>query len=158
MNKVTAVDELISAIVTALKAAVSYPVFDGPIDSMPGRSEDRFVVVGADKLQTDPSDDTDYAESATVQQEWTGLGQVARSEQVGINCIAVGRGWSKSVAYVRGVAKAVVDDVASNLGIHPTAETYGALVSEISAIQSRNTSGGAIVQAHFVISVSARLT
>jgi hypothetical protein len=152
MDKVTAIDDVILAVVAALKAAVTYPVFDGPPSKLPDRGVDRFVAIGADDI----NDQTKPANSAKMQQQWYGLGQVARLEDLQIDCVAVGR--AKSIASARSIANVVVKDVGTNLGKHLTAETYGAMVGDVGEVRSHNTTGGAVVQILFTITASARLT
>lgn len=152
MDKVTAIDDVIVAVVAALKAAVAYPVYDGPPSKLPTRGADRFVAIGADDI----NDQTQPAKSAEMSQQWYGLGQVARLEDLHIDCVAVGR--AKSIADARLIAMAVVEDIGMNLGKHLTPETFGAMVGEVSAVRSHNVAGGAIVQIQFVITASARLT
>ncbi len=155
MDKLTALDEVILAIVAAVKADVSYPVWDGPVSKRPDRSETKILLIGAEEY-TDPSEDASDTNAAKMDQEWVGLGQAAREETLEIYCVAIGRG--TTVANARSLAMAVVKDVGDNIGLHPTNETYGAFISSVSAARSRNTSGGAIVQIQFVISAKARLT
>ena len=62
-----------------------------------------------------------------------------------------------AVALARAAANAVVQDAFDHLGTHPTSETYNALVSAITSVRSRNTSGGAVVYIQFTISATARL-
>jgi hypothetical protein len=150
--KVTSIDDVILALVSALQGAVAYPVFDGPPSKLPLRTDDRFLAVGAEQIdeQTDPVD------SAGMDQEWRGLGNRARYETLRVNCVAIGR--AKTIADARAVAMAVLGDVGSNLSIHPTLETYSALVSTVTAVRSHNTTGGAVVQIQFIITANARLT
>ena len=103
----------------------------------------------------DVGEDDPPVESATMEQEWKGLGQVARYETAMVNCIAVGRG--DTVTEARAAAKAVVTDVGQHLGQHPTIASYNALVSEVTAIRSKPTSGGAYVHMLFTIQANARL-
>ena len=152
--QVTAVDDVIVALVAALRAAVTYPVFDGPPSKRPGRGIDRYVVIGAENL--DAGEEMPSDKSAEMAQVWTGLGQPARDEELHINCVAVGKG--TSIAQARGFAKAAVQDTFNNLGLHPTSQTYNALVSDINAVRSRNVPGGAVVYIEFIVSASARLT
>jgi hypothetical protein len=151
---VTSIDGLILAIVTSVTAAVTYPVYDGPLTRKPARTITQFVVIGADNAELEEMDPP--AEAATMQQEWHGQGQIARYETVLINCVAVGRG--DTVANARTLAKSVVTDVGRNIGVHPTLTSYNALVSEVNAVRVKPTSGGAHVHMQFVISANARLT
>lgn len=151
--EVTSVDDLINAIVVSISAVVAYPVFDGPPTNLPPRTATQFVSIGADSMDIDETDPP--VESATMNQEWKGLGQVARYETALINCIAVGR--ADTVADARALAKAVVTDVGQNIGQHPTLASYNALVSEVTSVRSKPTSGGAYVHISFTITANARL-
>lgn len=151
-TKVSSIDDVILAIVTALDAAVSYPVYDGPPSNWPDRTVSKWVSVGADDL----TDQENFTISATMDQEWTGLGPGARYETIQINCVAVAK--STSIAAARSLAMSVIEDAGSNLAVHPTDETYGALVSSVAAVRSHNITGGAIVHVNFVITANARLT
>ncbi|HYS43635.1 MAG TPA: hypothetical protein VEM32_06605 [Geobacteraceae bacterium] len=152
--KVTSADDVILAVTAALDAAVTYPVFDGPPSGRPVRGTDRYVVIGTDTLDT--GEDAGPANAADMSQAWKGLGQKARDEDLHIHCISVGKG--SSVAAARGFAMAALQNTFDYLGQHPTNETYNALVSDISDVRVRNTSGGAVVHILFTISASARLT
>ena len=154
VTEVTSVDDLILAIVAAVSAAVTYEVYDGPPTNLPPRTATQFVAIGADSMDIDETDPP--VESAIMNQEWKGLGQIARYETALINCIAVGR--ADTVKDARALAKAVVTDVGQNIGQHPTLASYNALVSEVTSIRSKPTSGGAYVHISFIISANARLT
>ena len=154
VTKVTSVDELIVAIVASVDAAVSYNVYDGPPTKLPPRTATQFVAIGADNLDIGEFDPP--ADAASMIQTWKGLGQVARYEDVRINCVAVGR--STTVTGARAQAMAVVKDVGQHIGLHPTLETYNALVSEALSVKVKPTSGGAYVHVLFVITANARLT
>jgi hypothetical protein len=148
--KLTAIDDLILAVVAAVDAAVDYPVFDGPPTPKNPKS-DRYVVIGAEELN-DQSDPTD---SAAMHQEWKGLGQAAHDEELAIRCVAYGR--ARSVKLARAIALGVVGDVHDHLGKHPTPETYGALI-DVTAVRAHNVTGGALVHVRFTISAKANHT
>lgn len=152
--KVSATDDVITAVVANLSANVSYNVFDGPITKLPGRAQEMFIVVGSEDPQNDEAGSP--VRSADMNQTWKGLGQVARDEELHIPCCAVGK--SSTVTKARKLALSVTQDVFNYMGLHPTTETYNALVSDVSAIDSRNTAGGAVVTVKFTISAKARLT
>ena len=154
VTDITSIDDLIVAIVAAVEAAVTYPVYDGPPTSLPARTVTQFVAIGADNLDHDETDPP--AEAAIMEQEWKGLGQVARYETAHLNCVAVGR--ADTVASARALAKAVVTDVGQNIGIHPTVTSYNALIDQVTAVRVKPTSGGAYVHILFTISANARLT
>jgi len=154
---VTSIDDLIVAIVASVDAAVAYPVYDGPPTSLPARTVTQFVAIGADNLDNLGNGEIDPpAEAATMTQEWKGLGQKARYETASIHCVAVGR--ADTVANARALAKAVITDVGGSIGIHPTNTSYNALISDVTAVKSKPTSGGAYVHILFTISANARLT
>lgn len=155
--KLTAVGDVITAVAAALDAAVAYPVFDGPMTTKPGRTEFTAVAIGAENPYVD--EDRNPVNSADMSQVWRGLGQVARDEALHIPCCAVGK--AATVAQARALALSAGQDVFDalrGLGRNPTPETYGALVSDVTSIDSRPTAGGAVVTVHFIISASARLT
>lgn len=155
VTDVSSIDALILALVTAVTAAVDYPVYDGPITSLPARTVTQFVAIGTDTLENQ-GEETPPVDSASMTQEWRGLGQVARYETARVNCVAVGR--ADTVAGARALAMAVVKDVGQHIGLHPTLTTYNALVAEVLAVKAKPTSGGAYVHVQFVISANARLT
>jgi hypothetical protein len=151
--KLTSIHDVIVAVVATLDADVTYRVFDGPISPRPHRGETTFVTIGA----LDPYNDEDGnpVKSADMSQAWKGLGQPARDEELHIPCCAVGK--AANVASARALAVGAVQDAFDNLGLHPTNETYNALVSEITDIESKNVTGGAVVIAKFIITANARL-
>jgi hypothetical protein len=151
----TAIHDVMTGVVSVLDSALAYPVSDGPPTTLPDRSEFKFVAIGAEApLET--SEDAPPVNSATMDQVWKGLGAKSREEEMNINCVAVGK--STTIAEARGLATAVVNDVASNLGLHPgTLDTWNALVSNVTDTRSRNVPGGAVVQMQFVITVRANL-
>lgn len=153
--KVTAVDDVIVALVAAVSGATSYPVFDGPFTKRPDRSKTAYVVIGAEEPYNDEA--INPINSGSMSQVWKGLGQVARDETLQVPCVAVGVAVKGTVAQARALALAVVQAVFDNLSLHPTSTTYGALVDGITAIESRNMAGGAEVQVKFTISAYARL-
>lgn len=155
MATATAIDSVIVAVIAALTDAVDYEVFDGPPTSLPSRSENQFVAIGAEAPLTD--DEAPVYDAANMSQVWTGLGAKRRTEELHINCVAVGK--STTVALARGLAVGVIDDVAAIIGLHPGNDnTWNSLVSEISSTRVRNVPGGAVVQIQFVISANANLT
>jgi hypothetical protein len=158
VTDVSSIDDLILAIVATVTAAVDYPVFDGPITSLPSRDTTQFVLIGADSIDTakQGQEESPPTESAEMTQIWKGLGQVARYEDARINCVAVGRG--TTVANARALAFLVVKDVGQHIGLHPTTNSYNALVSEVVNVKAKPTSGGAYVHVQFTISANARLT
>lgn len=150
----TSIHETILAIVEIMDAAVSYKVFDGPPSKLPNRAETKFLVIGAEVPLTDDNDSAHDA--ATMSQVWSGMGPKRRTEEIRINCVAVGK--SSTVATARGLAVGVIDDVADNIGIRPGNEgAYNTLVADISTTRVRNVSGGAVVQIQFIITASANL-
>lgn len=154
MPSSTAIDSVITAVVSTLKAALTYEVFDGPPTKMPARSVTKFLVIGAESPLTDDQEPVHNA--ATMTQVWQGLGAKRRAEQLRINCVAVGK--STSVASARSLAKGVIDDVATYLPLHPGSDnTFNALVDEVLDTRVRNVSGGSVVQIQFVISAHANL-
>ena len=155
VTDVTSIDALLLAIVAAVDAAVTYNVYDGPPTSLPPRSATQFVAIGCDTLEAQ-GEESPPSDSASMTQEWHGLGQVARYEDARINCVAVGR--ADTVAAARALALLVVKDVGQHIGLHPTLTTYNALVNEVISVKSKPTSGGAYVHVQFVISANARLT
>jgi hypothetical protein len=153
--KLTAVGDVIVALVAAVQAAVTYPVFDGPFTSRPSRITTSYVVIGAEEPYND--ENVNPIISGSMQQVWKGLGQASRDETLQIPCVAVGIVVKGTVAQARAEALSVVQDVFNNLNTHPTGVTYNALVDGITGLESRNMSGGAEVMAKFTISASARL-
>lgn len=153
--KLTAIDDVIVALVAAVDAATSYPVFDGPFTKRPSRITTSYIVIGAEEAYND--EDVNPINSASMSQVWKGLGQKSRDETLQIPCVAVGIAVKGTVAQARGAGLGVVQDVFDNLNPKPTSATYNALVEGITAIESRNLSGGAEVQVKFIISANARL-
>lgn len=151
--KATAIGDVITAVVAALDADTTYRVYDGPIGKRAFRGETQFVVIGAEEPWIDEDDAP--VSAANMTQEWKGLGQPARDEELTIPCCAVGKADRVSIA--RGLALGAVQDAFDNLGLHPTAETYNALINEVVALDSRNVPGGAVVIAKFTIMANARL-
>lgn len=156
--KATAINDVILAVVESLSAAVSYPVFDGPPADYPNRKIDQYVSIGAENID----DQTDPTHSAQMDAEWKGLGQKLREESLSINCVAVAKSAKEprrggTIAEARAIAMQVMQDVQDHLPLTPSAETYNAQVSAISAVRSHNITGGAIVQIQFTISATARL-
>jgi hypothetical protein len=156
MSDSTAIDDVIVWIVSTLDAALAYSVFDGPPATLPDRAQTKFVAIGAEApLET--GEDAVPTNSASMNQVWKGLGAKKREEEMYINCVAVGK--TTTVAAARGLAVGVIDDVASNLGLHPgTLDTWNALVSDVVDTRSLNVPGGAVVQMQFVITVRANLS
>lgn len=152
MLKVTALDDVIVAVVAALRAAVTYPVTDGPPSKQPFRGVDKYVAVFA----TDAEDQTQADDAALMNQTFYGLGQVAREEQLQIRCIAGAR--ATTVAAARHTAMLILQDVGLSIPKNPTPETYGALISSVDSARPHNTAGGAVVTIPFTISATARLT
>src|SRR5690242_3731442 len=152
----TAIHDVITGIVSTIDAAVAYPVFDGPPTTLPDRDQTKFVVIGAEApLET--GEDAAPVDSATMNQFWKGLGAKKREEEMHINCVAVGK--TTTIAAARGLAVGVIDDVATNLGLHPgTLDTWNALVSDVVDTRSLNVPGGAVVQMQFTITVRANLS
>ena len=150
--KATAINDVILAVVAAMVAAVDYPVFDGPPSKRPGRDVDRWLAIGAEDVD-DPANPT---QSAKMEAAFTSLGMVVRTEDLHIDCVAVGK--ASTIALARNAAAAVVEDASQNLPHAPSAQSYAAHVSAVSAMHSYNTAGGAVVQIQFTISANARLT
>jgi hypothetical protein len=152
--KVTALGDVITAVVAAIGAVVTYPVSDGPFTKRPARGvTGKYLAIGAEEPYVD--EDGNPLSAGSMQQTWKGLGQVARDEELQIPCCAIGK--AASVSAARALAEAAMQDIFDNLGKHPTSDTYNALVSEVSGVDSRPVAGGAVVTIHFVISASARL-
>jgi hypothetical protein len=150
--KVTAIDEVTLAVVTAIRAGVTYPVFDGPPSKLPsGPKQYKWLAIGVDVL----NDQSGPATAAVMDQVWSGLGEPSRAEEMHIHCVAVGR--ADSIANARALAMAVIQDVGTYLPKHPTPESYNALISAVSAVRPHNMAGGALVHVEFTISASARL-
>jgi hypothetical protein len=147
--KITTIDEAIIAIVAAMKAAVTYTVTDGPPSKLP--RDNRFLAIGAEQLD----DQAEPTTAATGEQEFYGLGEVSRLEQIRINCVASGR--ARSVADARSLAMSVVSDVGTHLPRNPTAETYSALIGSVTAVRHHNLPGGALVHIEFTITATARI-
>lgn len=156
VTDVTCIDDAINAIVATTKAAVTYPVFDGPPTTLPSRGTSQFVIIGADTLENHNEEDAPPVDAASMSQAWYGLGQQARQEDARINCIAVGR--ATTVTAARSLAMSVIKDVGQNIKQHPTTNTYNALVAEVLSVRTKPTSGGAYVHVQFVITINARLT
>lgn len=156
VTQVSDIDGVMLSIIAAVTAAVTYPVYDGPPTSLPARTVTQFVTIGADNLDGSVTETEVPTDSANMTQEWHGLGQVARYEEVHINCVAVGRG--DTVTSARSLAMLVVEDVGKHIALHPTTTSYNALVSQVVAVKSKPTSGGAFVHVQFVITASTRLT
>jgi hypothetical protein len=152
----TAIDDVIVWIVATLKAALSYPVFDGPPSEMPDRDQPKFVAIGAES-PLEVGEDAGPITAADMSQVYKGLGGVVREEELHINCVAVGK--TSTIAEARGLAVGVIDDVSANVGFHPgTLQTWNALVSDVVDTRSMNVPGGAVVQMQFVITVRANLS
>jgi len=156
MATATAIDDVITGIVSTLTAAVDYSVFDGPPTTLPDRSQTKFVVIGAEApLET--GEDAPPVDAADMSQVWKGLGAKKREEEIRINCVAVGK--TSTIAAARGLATGVINDVATHLGLNPgTLDTWNALVSDVVNTRSLNVPGGAVVQMQFVITVRANLS
>lgn len=152
----TAIHDVITWVVATLDTALAYPVFDGPPTTLPDRDQTKFVVIGAESpLET--GEEAAPVDSATMSQVWKGLGAKKREEEIHINCVAVGK--TITIAAARGLAVGVIDDVATNLGLHPgTLDTWNALVSDVVDTRSLNVPGGAVVQMQFTITVRANLS
>jgi hypothetical protein len=149
MTKITSIDEIVVAIVAAMKAAVLYTVTDGPPSRLP--KDSKFLAVGAESLD----DQSEPTTTALADQEYSGLGEVARTEQVQINCVAVGR--ARAIKDARSLAMSVVTDVGTYMPKKPTPETWNALIGNVNAVRSHNLPGGSIVQIQFTITTTARL-
>src|SRR5258708_4820340 len=104
--KVTAVGDVIVALVAAVTAATSYPVFDGPFTKRPSRITTDYVVIGAEEAYNDEG--VNPIISGSMSQVWKGLGQVARDETLQIPCVAVGIAVKGTVAQARAQALSVV--------------------------------------------------
>jgi hypothetical protein len=153
----TAIDDVMTAVVATLDAALAYPVFDGPPTTLPDRDQFKFVAVGAE-VPLETGEDAAPTNSATMNQVWKGLGAPKREEEMNINCVAVGKS-ATTIASARGLAVAIINDVAANLSLHPgTLDTWNALVSDVVDTRSLNVPGGAVVQMQFVITVRANLS
>lgn len=152
--KASAISDVIVTLVATLGGALSYPVFDGsPTVKVP---DSQLILVGTDSYNYDETSTPVDTASSTI--EWRGMGAKIRYEDMMIHCVAVGRAVGGSIATARVLANDALDDVASYLAEKPTAETCNAIVGDITAIRSRNVSGGAIVEIVFVIQAKARLT
>lgn len=150
--KATAINDVTLAIVAAIDAAVTYPVFDGPPSKLPsGVNQYQFLAIGVEVLD----DQSQPANAAEMSQAWVGLGEPARYEDLVIHCVAVGR--ADSIANARALAMAILQDVDTNMPKHPTPESYNALISAVTAVRPHNLPGGAIVHIQFTVSASARL-
>ena len=156
MSNSTAIDDVLTWVVSTLDAAVAYSVFDGPPTILPDRDQTKFVVIGAESpLET--GEDAGPVNAATMNQVDKGLGARRREEEMYINCVAVGK--TTTIAAARGLAVGVIDDVATYLSLHPgTLDTWNALVSDVVDTRSLNVPGGAVVQMQFIITVRANLS
>ena len=154
-TKVSALNDALTSVVTGMRAAVAYSVFDGPPTKRPGRTVTQYLVIGAEQLD----DQANPTTAATMNQSFSGLGQIARDEHIEIHCVAVGRAIADQITTARAAAMSIVQDVGAYLAAnkHPTNELYNMLVSDVSAAQVHNTPGGAIVHIQFVISAEANL-
>jgi hypothetical protein len=150
--KVTALDGLILAVVAAVDAAVTYPVYDGPPSKQPNRGITQYVAIFA----TEAEDQSQADDSAVMDQVFYGLGQVAREEHLSIKCVAGAK--ASTVTAARSLAMSVIQDVGAALPRNPTPETYGCLISAVDAAKPHNTAGGAVVTIQFTIYATARLT
>jgi hypothetical protein len=151
----TALDDVILAVVSAMNDAVTYEVFDGPPTTLPNRDQVKFLVIGAEAPLTD--DDQPPVNAADVEIVWKGLGQARREEEMRINCVAVAK--STTAAASRALCVGIMDDVQSNLGLHPgNLSTFNALISAVNTTRVKNVMGGTVVQMQFTISVRANLT
>lgn len=151
---VTAVDEVITALVDAFTLALDYNVYDGPPTQLPPRSATKFVSVGCDTLESQ-GEESPPVDAAVMSSFWKGLGQVAREEDLRINCVAVGR--ADTVRAARGYAMQVVKDCGQNIPLHPTHNTYNALVAEVVSVKTKPATGGSYVHVHFIIQAKAQL-
>ena len=152
----TAIDDVIVWIVSTLKSALTYPVFDGPPSEMPDRDQPKFVAIGAES-PLEVGEDAAPTAAADMSQVYKGLGAKIREEEMHINCVAVGK--TTTIAEARALAVGVIDDVSANMGFHPgTLDTWNALVSDVVDTRSLNVPGGAVVQMQFVITVRANLS
>lgn len=152
---VTDIHLVLTAIVAAVKAGVTYPVYDGPPTSLPSKTTSQFVAIGCDTLEGLNEETAPPVDSAEMEQSWKGLGQVSRGETMRVNCVAVGR--ADTVANARGLAIGVVTDVGQNVPVHPTSSSYNALLAEVISVKAKPTSGGAFVHVQFVITAQAQL-
>lgn len=144
-TQASAIGPVIDAVVTALKATLTIPVYDG---MQLGQPADLQCVVIAG--HTDPD-----AEVAEMQQAWYGLGAKSRMEELHIHCLAIGR--APLVPDARNLALAVVDLVAINLPQKPTATGFNALVSSVDSITISAAQSGVTAQVAFIISSRAKL-
>ena len=155
VTDVTAIDEVLTALVDAFTLALSYDVYDGPPTQLPPRSATQFVAIGCDTLEGQ-GEESPPVDAAVMSSFWKGLGQVAREEDLRINCVAVGR--ADTVRAARGYAMQVVKDCGQNIPLHPTHNTYNALVAEVVSVKTKPATGGAFVHVHFIIQAKAQLT
>ena len=151
-TKITALDDLILALVAAFDAAVTYPVTDGPPSKQMPRGTSKYLAVFASEAE----DQSQADDSATMEQSLYGLGQIAREETLNIKCVAGGR--ARDVTQARSIAMSVVQDAGANIPKHPTNETYGCFISQVESARPHNVAGGAVVTIQFTITASARLT
>ena len=154
VTDVTAIDDVLTALVDAFTLALDYDVYDGPPTQLPPRSATKFVAIGCDTLEGQ-SEESPPVDAAIMTSLWKGLGQVAREEDLRINCVAVGR--ADTVKAARGYAMQVVKDCGQNIPLHPTNNTYNALVAEVVSVRSKPAVGGAYVHVHFIIQAKAQL-
>ena len=150
----TTIHDVLLAIVAAIGSGVPYTVFDGHPSKRPSRGVQKYLVIGAQELED--TAETGFSQSASMQQQWKGLGAVAREETVTIYCVAVGI--STSISGARSNANDVLNDVTTNLPLKPTSNTYNALIDQVGAVKSRNLQGGAMAQIEFTITAEARIT
>lgn len=149
--KASLIDDISLAIWSAIKSAVAYPVFDGPPSKLPDRGSAQYLVIGAETLD----DIQQMTPAADMTQEWIGLGEKARREELVIHCVAVAR--SRTIAGARAIGMAMIQDADSHIPLHPTPESFNALINGVTALRAANMPGGAIVHVEFTISASARL-
>ena len=142
---VTEIDNLITALVTALDAAMTITVFDGKPSHTP--SDLTYVVVGG---TLDPNEDI-----ANMNQDWGALGRKKRDEELEIQCLAVGR--AARIPEARHLCIDVIEAVGAALPTNPTQLTYNTLISEVSRMQAADSQAGATVHAQFTIYSKARL-
>ena len=142
---VTEIDNLITAIVTALDGILAYPVFDGKPSDTP--SDLTYVVVGG---TLDPNEDI-----ANMNQDWGALGRKKRDEELEIECLAVGR--AARIPEARHACIDVIEAVGALLPTNPTPLTYNTLITEVSRMQAATSQAGATVHAQFTIYSKARL-
>ena len=152
--KATAIHDVLVALVAAFDAAVDYPVFDGPPSKQPDRGTTKWLIIGAD--EPEPGDQNEATQQGSMSAQLIGLGSKWRDEELEINCVAVGK--STSIAAARAIAVGLVEDASQNMPHWPSANSYGAHVSDINEVRVRNVSGGAIAHIHFIISAKSRLT